>query len=201
MRIFGWIILAVSVVSFLSISGDIAPFLDYPSLIWIAVILTGGLLTSFPPRLINAAIGNALSSKNDCDPEQTAQHVVVLGRAYQLGWGAGLVGFLIGLVAMVQNQDDPDAIGVAIAVSLLVVIYGALLSELVFASLQCSLLSKMVSPDSHSDSTRNQSAIWKAAAVVFLVLNLFFISMNSQSDVSEETLDFLLESSESDFAD
>ncbi|GEM75613.1 flagellar motor protein PomA [Vibrio sagamiensis] len=44
----------------------------------------------------------------------------------------GMIGTLIGLVAMLANMDDPKAIGPAMAVALLTTLYGAILSNMVF---------------------------------------------------------------------
>lgn len=44
----------------------------------------------------------------------------------------GLIGTLIGLVQMLLNMSDPDAIGPSMAVALLTTFYGALLANLVF---------------------------------------------------------------------
>jgi len=45
--------------------------------------------------------------------------------------GMGMIGTLIGLVAMLSNMDDPKAIGPAMAVALLTTMYGALLANIV----------------------------------------------------------------------
>nr|WP_320009522.1 MotA/TolQ/ExbB proton channel family protein [uncultured Desulfobulbus sp.] len=44
----------------------------------------------------------------------------------------GMVGTLIGLVQMLQNMDDPAAIGPAMAVALLTTFYGAVLANILF---------------------------------------------------------------------
>jgi len=44
----------------------------------------------------------------------------------------GMIGTLVGLVAMLSNMDDPKAIGPAMAVALLTTLYGAILSNMVF---------------------------------------------------------------------
>lgn len=59
------------------------------------------------------------------------------------GWGAkvfsalgdvapamGMIGTLVGLVAMLSNMDDPKAIGPAMAVALLTTLYGAMLANM-----------------------------------------------------------------------
>ncbi|MBN2804068.1 MAG: MotA/TolQ/ExbB proton channel family protein [Deltaproteobacteria bacterium] len=53
--------------------------------------------------------------------------------------GLGLVGTLIGLVAMLQNMDDPSTIGPSMAVALLTTFYGALLANLLFTPLSGKL--------------------------------------------------------------
>ena len=47
-----------------------------------------------------------------------------------LGPAMGMIGTLIGLVAMLSNMDDPKAIGPAMAVALLTTLYGAMLANL-----------------------------------------------------------------------
>jgi chemotaxis protein MotA len=44
----------------------------------------------------------------------------------------GMIGTLIGLVQMLQNLSDPDAIGPAMAVALLTTMYGAILAFVIF---------------------------------------------------------------------
>ena len=47
----------------------------------------------------------------------------------------GMIGTLIGLVAMLSNMDDPSAIGAGMAAALLTTLYGALAANLVFLPL------------------------------------------------------------------
>ena len=47
----------------------------------------------------------------------------------------GMIGTLIGLVAMLSNMDDPSKIGAGMAAALLTTLYGALLANIVFLSL------------------------------------------------------------------
>ncbi len=44
----------------------------------------------------------------------------------------GLIGTIVGLVQMLQNLDDPDSIGPAMAVALLTTLYGAILAFVVY---------------------------------------------------------------------
>jgi chemotaxis protein MotA len=47
----------------------------------------------------------------------------------------GMIGTLIGLVAMLKNMDDPSKIGAGMAAALLTTLYGALLANIVFLPL------------------------------------------------------------------
>lgn len=55
----------------------------------------------------------------------------VWGSLGDIGPAMGMIGTLIGLVAMLSNMDDPKAIGPAMAVALLTTLYGAMLANMV----------------------------------------------------------------------
>lgn len=49
----------------------------------------------------------------------------------EVGPAMGMIGTLVGLVAMLSNMDDPKSIGPAMAVALLTTLYGAMLANMV----------------------------------------------------------------------
>ena len=51
----------------------------------------------------------------------------------------GMIGTLIGLVAMLSNMDDPKSIGPAMAVALLTTLYGAILANMVMLPIAAKL--------------------------------------------------------------
>ena len=51
----------------------------------------------------------------------------------------GMIGTLIGLVAMLSNMDDPSAIGAGMAAALLTTLYGAMMANVVFLPLSDKL--------------------------------------------------------------
>ena len=55
----------------------------------------------------------------------------VWGALGDLGPAMGMIGTLIGLVAMLANMDDPKSIGPAMAVALLTTLYGAMMATMV----------------------------------------------------------------------
>ena len=61
--------------------------------------------------------------------------VGILRQAATVSPAMGLIGTLIGLVQMLGNLDDPDAIGPSMAVALLTTLYGAIMANMVFSPL------------------------------------------------------------------
>jgi chemotaxis protein MotA len=60
-----------------------------------------------------------------------------------LGPAMGMIGTLIGLVAMLSNMDDPKSIGPAMAVALLTTLYGAMLANMICIPLADKLTMRM----------------------------------------------------------
>ena len=59
-----------------------------------------------------------------------------------LGPAFGMIGTLIGLVAMLQNLSDPSSIGPAMAVALITTFYGSVLANLIFIPMAAKLALK-----------------------------------------------------------
>lgn len=80
--------------------------------------------------LVDGHDADVVRSTLEKDIEQTyARHGVYIGVFKQLGDlgpAMGMIGTLIGLVAMLSNMSDPKAIGPAMAVALLTTMYGAI---------------------------------------------------------------------------
>lgn len=55
----------------------------------------------------------------------------------------GMIGTLIGLVAMLSNMDDPKAIGPAMAVALLTTLYGAFLANVIAIPISSKLTNRL----------------------------------------------------------
>jgi len=63
----------------------------------------------------------------------------ILRRAGEVAPAMGLIGTLVGLVQMLGNLQDPEAIGPSMAVALLTTFYGAVLANMVFTPLATKL--------------------------------------------------------------
>ena len=57
---------------------------------------------------------------------------LIMKKSSEIAPAMGLIGTLIGLVIMLQNLEDPSAIGPAMAVALLTTMYGAVLANMLF---------------------------------------------------------------------
>jgi len=71
----------------------------------------------------------------EIDMERTSQRHIVNGSMFSqwaaLAGAMGMIGTLIGLVAMLLNMADPSAIGPSMAVALLTTMYGAIIGNVV----------------------------------------------------------------------
>ena len=63
----------------------------------------------------------------------------VIGSWIDIGPAMGMIGTLVGLVAMLGNMADPKAIGPAMAVALLTTLYGAMLANVIFLPMKLTL--------------------------------------------------------------
>lgn len=89
--------------------------------------------------------------------ERHAAAIEVWRGAAEAAPAMGMVGTLIGLVAMFVRMADPAAIGSAMAVALLATLYGALLANLVFAPVAARL--RRIARDEHVERLRLDPAL------------------------------------------
>lgn len=81
----------------------------------------------------------ALRREADSVASRHSRGAAVLRRAGEVAPAMGLIGTLIGLVKMLAELDDPNAIGPAMALALLTTFYGAMLGSVVLAPLAAKL--------------------------------------------------------------
>jgi chemotaxis protein MotA len=68
------------------------------------------------------------------------QHASIFGSWSGLAGAMGMIGTLVGLVAMLLNMSDPSAIGPAMAVALLTTLYGAMIGNIFGGPISAKLL-------------------------------------------------------------
>ena len=112
----------------------------------------------------------------------------VLSSAYQLCWGAGIVGTLFGIVIMLGNLSGPEAVGPGLSISLLMLLYAGIIAEFIISALQQRVISNAGTGvlSNQQDSASNvsnlkRSMLGKVTAVLFLVLLQFGVLLTTLS--------------------
>ncbi len=85
------------------------------------------------------AISKLLIQELDMLQERHKRSASITRRAAEIAPAMGLIGTLVGLVQMLADLENPDAIGPAMAVALLTTFYGAILGTIVMAPLAAKL--------------------------------------------------------------
>lgn len=84
-------------------------------------------------------IKRILQQDIDMQEERGRRAAGILRRASEVAPAMGLIGTLVGLVQMLADLQNPDAIGPAMAVALLTTFYGAILGTIIMAPLAAKL--------------------------------------------------------------
>ncbi len=84
-------------------------------------------------------IKRILQQDIDLEEERQKRGASILRRASEVAPAMGLIGTLVGLVQMLADLDNPDAIGPAMAVALLTTFYGAIMGTVVMAPLAAKI--------------------------------------------------------------
>ncbi len=158
------------------LGGSFASFVNLPS----AIIVIGGMvcfsLAHHDAADFKAAIQSALGN----EPSQSLQkEISVLGTLRKTTYGSGIAGSLIGLVQMLQNLEDPSAIGPAMAVALLTVFYSIMIVEFLIDPLINRILSRakinaQSAPISPSPQSGHPGGIIVSAVLCVFVLLIAF---------------------------
>lgn len=89
------------------------------------------VIDGFNPKQIQ----NILQNELDSMVERSRRSAAIIRRASEVAPAMGLIGTLVGLVQMLAQLDNPDAIGPAMAIALLTTFYGALLGTVILGPL------------------------------------------------------------------
>ena len=87
-------------------------------------------------------IKDALTRERDLYIERVEEGEKIMRAIGDAAPAFGMIGTLIGLVQMLGNMEDPQAIGPAMAVALLTTLYGAMISNLIALPIADKLASK-----------------------------------------------------------
>lgn len=117
-------------------AAELSVLIHAPALLLVGGFVAGGLCACFGMRRVVRAIAVGWSTERTLSPDEFAELDAVAVRGSRLAWASGVVGFLAGLIATAVNLSDPAEIGPAIGISLMSLLYSALLAEIGFGSLR-----------------------------------------------------------------
>jgi flagellar motor component MotA/flagellar basal body-associated protein FliL len=179
--IIGAIALAIALGSSFSI------FIDIPSFIFVFVLSTLGMFFSFKLRELKKVLVIAFSK----ELEKFSQSDIELTEKffnYMITYvmTSGVIGFIVGLVQMLQALDDPGAIGPAMAVALITFCYAAFINLMFLLPLKYGLRNKCMS-DSNVDHVSNSAFFISLIPVLgaFILFVFLLIPRNHTPFTSE----------------
>jgi flagellar motor component MotA len=154
---------------------ELGMFIDLPS---VAIVTGCTVFFTFAHHSVGQtfkAFGAAISGK-DVSAADGQTYIRILSTTRVLASASGMLGSLIGLVSMLANMSDPSAIGPAMAVALLTLLYGVFIAEVFVGPLINRVRNQMVAGDT-SEAALKVSAVTVVAAPMALLC--FFVMMLS----------------------
>ena len=179
--IFSMIGIGLMAVAMIWDSSNLCMFVNLPSLI----IVMGSTITftfaAHSPTRTLIALTTALSQRQ-LSLTESLKHQSVISTARLLASASGVIGTIIGLVHMLARMDDPSAIGPAMAVALLSILYGVSLAELFLAPLINRLKNHTIvkAADTGHQGEELKISMITLASVPLIIL-CFFVMLNSMS--------------------
>lgn len=146
----------------------LASVIDIPSLLLVTGCTASATIWSFEFRDIQNSIKNSFSNQVLSESEALIGFTVFQKMA-EYALGSGMIGTLIGIIKMLQNMSDPTAIGPAMAVALLTLLYGIILGEIVFKSMATDFLR---THHTHLERNSQRGRIHTYAALLTLIVLL-----------------------------
>ncbi|MEC7241398.1 MAG: MotA/TolQ/ExbB proton channel family protein [Myxococcota bacterium] len=180
-RFIGFAVMFGMIVAGILSGAALQSFVDPPSVFIVVGVIVGGALASFSPSQISTAFEDGFSG-GTVESERAHESSSVFFRLSELSVAAGIVGTLLGLVMMLQQMDDPTAIGPAMAVALLTLLYGIMLSELVFRSFAASILERSGFSAQSESSPFRKNRTGMMIFPLFIVLSAFFTMLLAIAD-------------------
>ena len=121
MRLVGLIVASVSLAMAMSFRSHVSAFLNGPSLVLVWAVGLGAVLFGHGAeglQLLLRALGTGVEAQ---EAEEAAEVALSAIKSFNC---AGILGFIIGGVGVLTNLSDPTAIGPALAIALLTMLYG-----------------------------------------------------------------------------
>ena len=150
-------------------------FIDPASVL---IVIGGTTFFTLAYHSVGATVNafKAAFGQGPVEAEVGETHLRVLTTARVLASASGVLGTLIGMVAMLQNMSDPKAIGPAMAVALLTLFYGVILAELLLGPLMNRLKNRI--SDHEPKEPPLKTAVVTVAAIPVSLLAFFVMLLS-----------------------
>ena len=109
---------------------NLAYFIDVSSLVMVVVPAVSFAVASASFRELRTALKSAFVRKIPSDPADVRRSAAVLFVLGNISAFMGVLGFLVGVVLLLQNLSDPSQIGPALAIALIPLVYGTIIKLL-----------------------------------------------------------------------
>ena len=153
--------------------GPLVHFLDFKSALFVVGAAAGSVLLSAPVPITKQAFAS-WTSEGPLEPgaaRRAAESFQQMGRRVT---AAGLLGTVVGLVLMLQNMEDPNAIGPAMSVGLLTLLYGVILGLVLLRAMAASCLQRG-GVTAEASSQRGSASLALLLASTFILLFTFSV--------------------------
>lgn len=169
---------------------NVGSFIDFPSLQIVVVLSVAAMFFSSDIEVIT---GIPSLLKNDTlfnKAEDYKPYIRMFDNGSRYAIAGGMVGTLIGLILMLGNMSDVESIGPNMAVALISLLYGIMLSELVYQPIRHQLIERaeLIGGLSEEEKQRNVNPVLQyVIGGVFLILLAFFVLLTTFSSSSRES--------------
>ncbi len=166
-RLFGFVTLATLLLGAIAAApgSSFTAFFDIPSFVLVICGTIALLMIACDMRDWGNAARVLVGPQKSLDPVTCLSAALFFAQASRAAIALGIVGHVMGMIIMLGQFDDPDALGPGMALSLISVLYGVALSEFLFVPLRAMAMKRAESPEEPSVSR-----------VVPLLLLLFVVS-------------------------
>ena len=134
------VVMMTTIVCAILMGGPLAHFVSVPGLLLFFSVTIGVVLWGNSLDDIAGGVSDWLGNRALDDAGRERCHRI-FSQAANFAVASGFVGVLIGLVQMLQNLEDPSAIGPAMAMALLSLLYAVVFGEIILRSVAEDCLS------------------------------------------------------------
>ena len=171
LKLFGFVTLTALLLSAVAVSpgSSLFAFVDYPSLILVVGGTFAVLMIACDSDDWRHAFRVVIAPRKALDRDGYRSASRFFGQASRAAIALGVIGQVMGMIIMLGQLDDPDALGPGMAVSLISALYGLGLSEFLFVPMQTVALKRAESDE--------QPGLGRATPLLLMLFVIFSVGV------------------------